>query len=66
ANPTAMLQSAILMLRHLKMPEVAARIEKALFATLSNPSKVTSDMCGESNTDQFAKNVIENLEKVGA
>ncbi len=66
ANPTAMLQSAILMLRHLNLTEVATRIEKALFATLADPSKVTRDLGGEANTDQFAKNVIDNLEKVGA
>lgn len=66
ANPTALLQSAIMMLRHLKMLDVADRIEKALFATLADPSKVTGDLGGPANTDQFAQHVIENLERATA
>ncbi|MEL6624622.1 MAG: isocitrate/isopropylmalate family dehydrogenase [Bacteroidota bacterium] len=61
ANPTALLQSAIMMLRHLKLNEAAHRVEQALFTTLSDPSKVTRDLGGEASTEQFAQNVIANM-----
>ena len=35
ANPTALLMCAILMLRHLELPELADRVEKALLATFA-------------------------------
>jgi isocitrate dehydrogenase (NAD+) len=66
ANPTALLQSAILMLRYLKMWQVADRVEKALLLTLNDPSKVTRDLGGEASTSAFAQNVIQNLQKVEA
>lgn len=66
ANPTALLQSAILMLRYLKMNEVADRVEQALFATLADHSQVTRDLGGEASTDEFAQNVIRNLERAKA
>ncbi|MEL6696799.1 MAG: isocitrate/isopropylmalate family dehydrogenase [Bacteroidota bacterium] len=61
ANPTALLQSAIMMLRYLKLNEAAHRVEQALFTTLSDPSKVTRDLGGEASTEQFAQNVIANM-----
>lgn len=61
ANPTALLQSGIMMLRHLEMPEIAARIEKALFATLADPSLVTGDLGGSNSTTGFTKAIIERM-----
>lgn len=61
ANPTALLQSAIMMLRHLSMFDVADRIEKALFATLQDRSLRTADLGGSAGTQQFAKNIVEKL-----
>lgn len=62
ANPSALLQSAIMMLRHLSITEPANRIEKALFKTLSHPSEPTKDLGGTSTTEQFAEFVVKNLE----
>ncbi|MCB0841891.1 MAG: NAD-dependent isocitrate dehydrogenase [Bacteroidetes bacterium] len=62
ANPTAFLQSGIMMLRHLEMFSEADRIEKALFKTLADKEKTTGDLGGKATTTQFAKNVIGNLE----
>ncbi|MCI4670004.1 MAG: isocitrate/isopropylmalate family dehydrogenase [Bacteroidia bacterium] len=62
ANPSALLQSAIMMLRHLKMIEAADRVENALFKTLSNPEQVTKDLGGNNDTMAFAANVISNME----
>lgn len=62
ANPSALLQSAIMMLRHLEIFEAADRIEKALFKTLANPEQTTRDLGGSSSTEEFAQFVIKNLE----
>jgi isocitrate dehydrogenase (NAD+) len=63
ANPSAMLQSAIMMLRHLDMKEAGDRIEKALFETLSDPTQRTKDLGGDATTSQFAENVIARLKQ---
>jgi isocitrate dehydrogenase (NAD+) len=60
ANPTALLLSAILMLEHLEHPEVAARVEKALHATLAAGIR-TPDIGGSSGTRAFARAVAERL-----
>jgi isocitrate dehydrogenase (NAD+) len=58
ANPTALLMSAILMLRHLGLSELADRIEKALLATFEAGIK-TGDLGGTAGTREFAKAVAE-------
>jgi isocitrate dehydrogenase (NAD+) len=60
ANPTALLMSAILMLRHLDLPAPAERIEKALLKTLRDGVK-TPDLGGTTGTKEFAKAVAERL-----
>jgi isocitrate dehydrogenase (NAD+) len=61
ANPSAMLQSAIMMLRFLDIREPADRIEKALFKTLSHQPSRTKDLGGDAGTSQFAEHLIHNL-----
>jgi len=58
ANPTALLMSAILMLRHLDMEEIAARVETALLDTLRAGIK-TPDVGGKTGTKEFARAVGE-------
>jgi isocitrate dehydrogenase (NAD+) len=60
ANPTALLMSAILMLRHLDLDPVAGRVEKALLAAIAEGSR-TSDIGGSLGTRGFARAVIEKL-----
>ena len=60
ANPTALLMSAVLMLRHLGQGEMAAAIEKALFATFAAGIR-TADLGGKAATMEFAKAVSERL-----
>lgn len=60
ANPTAMLLSAIEMLRYIEENKYADKIEKALFKTLEE-GKFTPDLGGECTTTQFADAVISNL-----
>ncbi len=61
ANPTAMLQSGIMMLRHLSLNQEADRIENALFKTLAVKEKCTGDLGGKANTKEFTQHVISNL-----
>lgn len=60
ANPTALLMSAILMLRHLDLPEHADSVEKALLSTLRAGIK-TPDIGGTAGTREFARAVAERL-----
>ena len=60
ANPTALLMSAILMLRHLELPDLAGRIERALLATLAEGAR-TADIGGSLGTRAFARAVAERV-----
>src|SRR5262249_26144349 len=57
ANPTALLMSAILMLRHLSFDVLADRVEKALFATLAAGIKTPDLPGGTAGPKEFAKAV---------
>jgi isocitrate dehydrogenase (NAD+) len=60
ANPTALLMSAVLMLRHLGYGELAADVERALFTTFADGIR-TPDLGGSATTTGFAKAVSERL-----
>jgi isocitrate dehydrogenase (NAD+) len=60
ANPTALLLSAILMLRHMGLPQEADRIEGALIATLAAGIK-TPDLGGAAGTKAFTRAVADRL-----
>ncbi len=60
ANPTALLLSAIEMLRYIGENIYAEKIEKALFKTLSN-GVCTSDLGGNVTTSEFTEAVIREL-----
>lgn len=64
ANPTAVLKSAIMMLRYMGMRDKAEAIETALHATLADKNKQTGDLGGKSDTDAFTGYIIENLDRV--
>jgi isocitrate dehydrogenase (NAD+) len=61
ANPTALLQSGIMMLRHMGREETAARIEKALLSALADKSCRTGDLGGPNNTAGFTKAIISRI-----
>ncbi len=61
ANPTALLQSGILMLRHLGEREAADRVEKAMLKVYAEGRVRTRDVGGTSHTDEFAAAVIEAM-----
>jgi isocitrate dehydrogenase (NAD+) len=61
ANPTALLQSAILMLRYLGEREPAERVEKAMLKVFEEGKVRTRDIGGHSKTAEFAKAIIAAL-----
>ena len=64
ANPTAVLQSAVLMLRHMGEVEAADKIHAALEKTYKEKLHLTRDVGGSSGTSEFADAVIANMEHV--
>src|SRR6201984_3224487 len=58
ANPTAILRSSLLMLRHLGEHDAALRIRNALERVYRHPEKRTRDIGGKSRTSQVADAVI--------
>ncbi len=63
ANPTALLQSAILMLRHIDEGDAADRLQAALEKTYTAKQSLTRDVGGTAGTRAFADAVIQNLEQ---
>ena len=62
ANPTAVLRSSLLMLRHLGEDEAAWRIRTALEKVYRQREKLTRDVGGKAGTSQFADSVIEAMQ----
>jgi isocitrate dehydrogenase (NAD+) len=62
ANPTALLQSAVLMLRHIDETAAADKIQKALEHVYSEKKTLTRDVGGTSGTRAFADAVIAAME----
>lgn len=60
ANPTALLMSAVEMLRYIKEFDYAQKIEKALFKTLNDNIK-TFDIGGNTSTTDYTDAIIKNL-----
>lgn len=62
ANPTALLLSSCMMLRHMSLFEDADKIEAAVLKTIaSGPENRTGDLGGSSSTSNFTKQVIANF-----
>ena len=61
ANPTALILSGVLMLRHLGEQAAAERVETALRDVIADGRRTTYDLGGESGTSQFADAIIEGL-----
>ena len=61
ANPTALLQSGILMLRYIDEREAADRIQNALFEVLREGKVRTRDIGGTASTAEFADAIIAKL-----
>ena len=61
ANPTAMILSGVLMLRHLGYPDVASKVETAVRDVIAEGKTVTHDLGGEAGTSEFADAIVARL-----
>ena len=61
ANPTALLQSGILMLRYLNEREAADNIERALMTVFEEGKVRTKDIGGTAGTAEFAEAIIAKM-----
>jgi isocitrate dehydrogenase (NAD+) len=61
ANPTAILRSALLMLRHLGEYDAALKIRGALENVYRTRDKLTRDVGGKAGTSEFADFIIEAM-----
>ena len=61
ANPTALLQSAILMLRHIDERAAADKIETAMLKVFEAGQVRTRDIGGTASTDEFADAIIAKM-----
>ena len=61
ANPTALLLSAVDMLKYIDQNTVAQKIENALYKTIREGKFLTPDLGGTATTEQYTKEIINNL-----
>lgn len=61
ANPTAMLLSAVMMLRHLNLTDEADKLDAAILKVLEEGKHLTGDLGGSSTTTEMAKAIKEKL-----
>ena len=61
ANPTALIQSAVMMLHHIGEAEPAHRIEKALLATFAQGRVKTGDLGGSATTQEFTDSLCKAI-----
>ncbi|MGK2855904.1 MAG: isocitrate/isopropylmalate family dehydrogenase, partial [Thermoanaerobaculia bacterium] len=62
ANPTALLQSAVLMLQHIGENDAATRVYAALVNVLARGIR-TRDLGGEASTAAFTNAICEAIQR---
>jgi len=63
ANPTALLLSSLMMLRHMNLFDHAAKIEKAALKTIAEGKAITGDLGGKASTKEYTDAIIQKLRK---
>ncbi|WWC57618.1 isocitrate dehydrogenase, NAD-dependent [Kwoniella dejecticola CBS 10117] len=61
ANPTALLLSSLMMLRHMGLFELADKIEKAALSTIAEGKAITRDLGGKSGTREYTDAILSKL-----
>ncbi|TMC60590.1 MAG: isocitrate/isopropylmalate dehydrogenase family protein [Chloroflexi bacterium] len=61
ANPTALILSGALMLRHIGRADAAERVEAAVRDVIADGTTVTYDLGGTAGTSEFATAIVERL-----
>ncbi|KAH8147469.1 uncharacterized protein LAJ45_08626 [Morchella importuna] len=64
ANPTALILSATMMLRHLGLDDHATRISEAVYNVVAEGKVRTRDMGGNSKTHEFTNAVLHKMEQI--
>ncbi len=62
ANPTAILMSGIMMLRHIGEMDAAQRAETAMLEVFAEGKALTRDLGGTAKTNEFARAIVEKIE----
>jgi isocitrate dehydrogenase (NAD+) len=61
ANPTALMQSAVLMLAHIGERDASLRLHNAIYQVYANADHLTGDVGGQSSTTEFTDAIIRRL-----
>ncbi|XP_074649919.1 isocitrate dehydrogenase [NAD] subunit alpha, mitochondrial-like [Tubulanus polymorphus] len=64
ANPTALLLSAVMMLRYMNLPDHARRIETAAFATIKEGKYLTPDLGGSGLCSDYTNAICEYVQNI--
>ncbi|CAL8074820.1 unnamed protein product [Orchesella dallaii] len=62
ANPTALLLSAVMMLRYMELGTYANKIEKACFEVIKEGNKLTGDLGGKGKCSEFTDEICRKVE----
>jgi isocitrate dehydrogenase (NAD+) len=62
ANPTALILSAALLVRHVGEPAKAAAIERAVAAALADPANHTRDLGGSADLERVTRAIVDQLD----
>ncbi|GHJ88317.1 hypothetical protein NliqN6_4719 [Naganishia liquefaciens] len=61
ANPSALLLSSLMMLRHMNLFDKAEQIEKAILGTIAEGKHITGDLGGKASTQEFTDRIISKF-----
>ncbi|XP_028132076.1 probable isocitrate dehydrogenase [NAD] subunit alpha, mitochondrial isoform X2 [Diabrotica virgifera virgifera] len=61
ANPTALLLSAVMMLRYMGLNNHATKIENACFETIKEAKYLTGDLGGKAKCSEFTNSICEKI-----
>ncbi|KAI0904305.1 isocitrate dehydrogenase subunit 1 [Ustulina deusta] len=62
ANPTALLLSGTMLLRHLGLDEHANRISRAVYGVIADGKYRTRDMGGDATTHEFTRAILDKMD----
>ncbi|KAF6002164.1 hypothetical protein F1559_001669 [Cyanidiococcus yangmingshanensis] len=61
ANPTALLLSAVMMLREMNLHDHADRIERAIYTVIKEGKNLTGDLGGKARCSEYTRAIIDKL-----
>jgi len=64
ANPTGMIMSGVMLLKHLGLDQYADRISRAVSSVIAHPQTRTKDLAGVASTKEFTFEIIKKLNTI--